>query len=62
MELKEKYGNEIILIPISGDNDLPSIDLLIKKYNITELPVILIDEEIKITELDSIKEIEKYLE
>lgn len=62
MELKGKYGSKIILIPIAADNDLPSIDLLIKKYEIKELPVLLVNEKIKITELDSMEDIEKYLE
>lgn len=61
-ELKEKYGNKIILIPIAADNDLPSIELLIKKYEIEKLPVLLINENISITELDSMEDIEKYLE
>ena len=60
-ELKEKFGDKVMLIPIAGDNDIPSVDLLIKKYEITELPTILIDENIKITELEKMKEIEQYL-
>lgn len=62
-ELKEDYGDKIMLIPISGDNNLPSINLLLNKYNITEqeLPVILIDENIKITDLKDKSELEKYL-
>lgn len=60
-ELKEKFENKVMLIPIAGDNDIPSINLLIKKYEITELPIILIDENIKITELKNMEDIEKYL-
>lgn len=62
-ELKEKKGSEIILIPFAGDNNLSSINLLMKQYNVTkeEIPVILIDEEIKITELQSVEDIEKLL-
>jgi len=60
-EIKEKYGEKIMLIPISADNDIPSVNLLIEKYNITELPTILVDEEFKITDADSKEDIEKYL-
>ncbi|MDO8528571.1 MAG: hypothetical protein Q7S06_01610 [Nanoarchaeota archaeon] len=60
-ELKQKYGNQILLIPIAGDNNLVSLDLLIKKYDITQLPVILIDEQTKMTEVKSMEDIEKYL-
>ncbi len=60
-ELKQKYGNEILLIPIAGDNNLVSLDLLMKEYDISELPTILIDEETKLIEVNNMEEIEKYL-
>lgn len=60
-EIKEKYGNNVLLIPIAGDNNLVSLDLLLKKYEITELPTILIDENIKMMEVKSMEDIEKYL-
>ena len=48
---------------MAGDNDLSSINLLMELYDTTEeeLPVILIDEKIKITELQTVEEIEKLL-
>jgi len=60
-EIKAEKGDNLMLIPIAGDNGLSSIDLLIKKYEITELPTILIDEEIKITKIESIDDVLKYL-
>lgn len=60
-EIKNKFGNEIMLIPIAGDNEIASINLLMDAYEIKELPVILIDETTKITELESMEDIEKYL-
>lgn len=60
-ELKSEFGENIMLIPIAGDNDIPSINLLLQEYEINELPVILIDEKTKITEVDNIEELEKYL-
>ena len=60
-ELKRETGNKILLIPISGDNDIPSINLLKEEYNITELPTILIDEKVKLTDIKSREDIEKYL-
>lgn len=60
-ELKEKFGDKVMLIPIAGDNEIPSIDLLIQKYNVTQLPTILINEEIQVTELEEMEDIEKYL-
>lgn len=60
--LKEEQGDNIMLIPIAADNEIPSINLLIKKYNIEELPAILIDEGVKLTEVENRTEIEKYLD
>jgi len=60
-ELKNKNGDKIMLIPIAADNDLPSVNLLVKKYGITDLPVVLIDEKTKLTDVNSMEDIEKYL-
>ncbi len=60
-EVKQKQGNKIMLIPIAGDNNLSSVDLLADKFGITQFPTILIDEKTKITSLESPAEIEKYL-
>ncbi|MFC1682068.1 hypothetical protein ACFL0X_00440 [Nanoarchaeota archaeon] len=60
-DVKERYGSNVMLIPIAGDNDLLSIELLMNKYNIDELPTILIDEDIKLTEVESFEDIEKYI-
>ena len=60
-ELKQDKGNSIMLIPIAGDNNLTSVDLLMKTYGINDFPTILIDEKIKIDKLESKEEIEKFL-
>lgn len=60
-QLKEKRGNNIMLIPIAADNDISSVNLLMEKYEINELPVILIDETTKITEIQNLEDIERYL-
>lgn len=62
-ELKQSQGDNIMLIPMAGDNNLTSVKIMMNKYDITEseLPVILIDEKIKITELETIEELEKNL-
>ncbi len=60
-DLKQKEGDNIMLIPLSGDNDIPSVNLLEKEYNITEFPTILIDEKVKITDIKNMSDIEKYL-
>lgn len=63
LEIKQDRGQNVMLIPISGDNHIASLSLLMDMYNITEqeLPVILIDEKVKITNLETKEDIEKYL-
>jgi hypothetical protein len=60
-QVKEKEGDNIMLIPIAGDNDIPSINILLDKYNITEFPTILIDEKTKLTDVKNVDEIENLL-
>ncbi len=49
-EIKQEYGDDIMLIPISGDNNLTSVEILMQNYDITELPAVLVNEKIKISE------------
>ena len=60
-DLKNKYGHDVMLIPIAGDNNLTSVSLMMYKYNITTLPTVLIDEKIKIEELETVEELEQYI-
>jgi hypothetical protein len=59
--VKEKKGNNIILIPLAGDMDLGIVDLQKKIYNITELPSIIINEKTILSGYNSENEILKYL-
>lgn len=61
VQMKQDMGDRVMLIPIAADNNISSIDLFVKKQDITQLPTILIDENIKITDVSSIQDIEKYL-
>lgn len=60
-QIKQEKGADVLLIPIAGDNGLSSISLLLGEYNIIELPVILIDENIIIKDVESVEDIKKYL-
>ena len=62
--LKENKGGDILLIPISGDDDISSVNLLLDRYGVSEedLPIILINREIRITELENIEDLLKYFE
>jgi len=60
-QIKEEKGNTIILIPIAGDLRLDIVDLQLRVYNVTSLPVVIIDEKVVLTGFSSKEEIEKFL-
>lgn len=60
-DLKQKRGNEILLIPIAVDSNLASLNSLLEKYEIEDFPVVIIDDEV-ISELSSVEELENYLD
>ncbi len=61
LELKKTEGSNVILIPIAGDIDFSSATYLVKTYNITKLPTVLIDEKIKVEDIQSYQDIQKLL-
>jgi hypothetical protein len=60
-DLKQEMGNKIILIPIAVDTDLASLNFLISRYDISEYPVVIIDEHI-ISEINLVDDLKEYLE
>lgn len=60
-ELKAKYGDKIMLIPIAADKDVSSINLLLNHYNLDKVPVVMINEEVKLENIEELKEIESHL-
>ena len=60
VDLKNKYGSEILLIPIAGNIELESVQIIKDKYEISDLPAIIVDEkkviknEITLEELEDI--------
>ena len=61
-DLKNKEGYNMLLIPIAGNNDISAVSLLLEKYDINELPTILINRKTKITEIKTAEEISAYFE
>lgn len=59
-ELKEEKGSDIILIPISNDKSLSSLQVLINQYKISSFPVVIIDGKV-ISGLKSVAELEQYI-
>jgi hypothetical protein len=61
-DLKEKRGEEVILIPIGVSNELASLDLVLANFEVSEFPAVIINDEHLITELNSVNELESYLD
>lgn len=62
-ELKQKKGNSMLLISIAINQDISSINIMLDTYNISrqDLPLVLINEKTKITNIQDIEQIEQYL-
>ena len=60
-DLKEKYGADILLIPIATDMDILSLELLLMEYDIRTMPTVVINEKYFITETENLDTIEGYL-
>jgi hypothetical protein len=60
-DLKEKYGADIMLIPLPIDLGVSVVDSFVLFHDIDEVPTILINEEIKLEGLHDLEEIEKLI-
>jgi len=58
LDLKNKYLDKILLIPIAGDMNLESLNLILDSKDIIKLPVVIIDENKKFEDLQTLSEIE----
>lgn len=58
-QLKANYPEDVLLIPIAGDMDLASVDLILDSFGIEELPVIIVNEERIISGVPTYDELEK---
>ncbi len=61
LNLKDKCGQNMMLIPLTADADLETIDVVVGQYNITEFPSVIIDEEHVFQGLTSTEELEEHL-
>ena len=59
IDLKTNHGEKVLLIPIAGNFDLESINLVKDKFGIEELPVVIVDETEIIKGIISVSELEK---
>ena len=59
-DLKETRGNEIVLIPIATDNNIIALNSILENYDVSQYPVLIINNKYVINELSSVKELENY--
>lgn len=44
LDLKEKCGNKMMLIPVTIDTNLIVVDAIVKQFNVSEYPAVIVDE------------------
>lgn len=59
LDLKYKYPDEILLLPIAANLNLDSVDMIKENYNISKSPALIIDESLVINTLMTADELEK---
>lgn len=60
-DLKNSEGNNVILIPIAVNSNLSSLDELIKRFNVTSFPAVVINDKQVLYNIQSANDIESYL-
>ncbi len=60
-DLKNRKGDDIVLIPVAVDTDLSSLNILLERYNVTSFPSVLVNERYVVRDLDSLGNIEGHL-
>lgn len=58
-DLKNKYPDKVLLIPMAANTNLDSIDIARRNYNVTSLPVIIVDEKVVFDKVLTLEELEK---
>ena len=61
LDLKKKYGDGIVLIPLAYDSGIRSLEVLREHLEIRDVPVVVINDHWQIHELQRMEELEKYL-
>lgn len=58
LEFKYKFPDKILLIPMASNLNVESISLIMKNYNITEAPAIIVDDKTVINDIPTFNELE----
>ncbi len=60
-DLKQEVGNEIILIPIAADSNLDCLNTLLRTFDISDYPIVIINNKHIISEITSVEDLKTYL-
>ena len=60
LDVKGAHGGDLLLIPIAGNLNISSVDLVLEAHGIEKLPAILVDEKSVIEGLVSVEDLEAY--
>jgi protein-disulfide isomerase len=61
LDLKEKCGRNMMLIPITADINLIAVDYIVKKFNITAYPSVIVNQKVfqGLTKMEELEKIVK---
>lgn len=59
-DLKQSAGDKVLLIPISTNNELSSLNFILRDLNLSEETAIVINNEFVVTDLSSVEDIGRY--
>jgi len=59
LDLRYKYMDEILLLPIAANLDLDSVDMIKENYNTSKFPIVIVDESIVLDSLVTLEELEQ---
>ena len=57
-DMKQKYPDKVLLIPIAVNTGLSSVELIVENYNLGEFPYVIVDEEKIVNEILTFDELE----
>ena len=60
-QVKSSKGGSLILIPLAGNINSTSISYILKQYNITILPTILVNEDLKIASIGDLEKLDNLI-
>ena len=61
-DVKQKYADKIILLPIAVNMNLTSVDVLIEYFDIQSYPSVVIGDKTILYDLETVEKVEKYIE